>query len=66
MKRVLSDWQLTNEMYELMDSVDGIVRSPLDSMVRDHQKADLVFPIDGYDSWQQRWLMGTGVRPPDW
>lgn len=64
---ILSDGELTALDWELRDKIDD--RIPDNSWERSVKKEPsgfAVFPIDGYLSWQHRWLIGTGRRPPDW
>jgi len=67
MKNVLSEFELGTLDQELYDQVMEMPKDRLSEMVRPTSSPRWqVFPIDGYESWQERWFRGTGVRPKGW
>ncbi len=67
LKRILSDGELNAACWELQDEYDNkFPASIYDEYVRGKADHGRVFPVGGYESWEHRWLMGTGVRPKGW
>ena len=64
MRRRLSEVELSELDDELRHEIEGTT-SPANLTIRPIFVGP-VFPIDGYESWQQRWFMGTGLRPRGW
>lgn len=66
MKSAPSAYELQQDLDDLIAEVAGVTR-PENLHIRPTVTPRVtVFPVDGYESWQERWVKGTGVTPKDW